>query len=294
MLAVEYGGLDSDLEMRRPFISFSIVQLETLFAQKSNELAALKDLLNELRHRSTHRATSLRSCVEERVKVFGDQSTSSTEQCGPLFDGEPVGGRSEESTNAPHRASRPETLPAENEQGESTPTRAASTQIAKIIPPDDRRLPRHFSGIAGPGVKGKPDAYQPLLDTDLVIDFPPDVTRVQRYVRALELLIAEMRKEGSGSRRYELENGKLVDTQAGQVIYAFPFSEEAESFEEAVVEIDFEGRRSRGQIVSISEGTLLICIDDHLGVIIRRCVLLIDNTALIEALKDRLRTGRTP
>ena len=150
------------------------------------------------------------------------------------------------------------------------------------------QIPQHFNGIAAPGVAGKPDPYQPTLDNDLVIDLPSDATNVQRFVSGLDALINEMRREGSGSRRYELEHGRIVDTQAGDPIYAFPFSEEAEIFEEARIEIAVEGRRSKGQVVSISEGTILISLEDNLGPSIRRCILLIDNTALIEALKDRL------
>lgn len=270
--------------MKRPFIQYGIVQLEELFAERSDKHSTVRDLLEELKHRKTGRAKRLRQRVEKHLTALESRPSKGTARTDNLA-GEKSQGVSPEShlkpSNRSSKKAEPSALPTEW-IAKSSAERTLDEQ------PDDRGPPRHFTGIAGPGVKGKPDAYEPALNTDLVIDAPPDATRTQRYVRALDALIAEMRREGSGSRRYELERGKLVDTQGDQPIYAFPFSEEAEIFEEARIEIEADGRRSRGQIVSISEGTILVTLDDHLGPSIRRCILLIDNTALVEALKDRL------
>ena len=270
--------------MPRPFIQHGIVQLEKLFAEKNEERPTMRSLLDELEHRKTDRAKRLCNRVEERLTALENQSKKDPALTGDLFEGRPVGVRPESQPTPSRTSSGPAASSA------SAGERAAEASASSVPgeQPDDRKMPQHFTGIAAPGVTGKPDAYQPALVTDLVIDLPPDSTNIQRYVRALDALISEMRREGSGSRRYELEQGKVVDTQAGQHIYAFPFSEEAEIFEEARIEIEVDGRRSRGQIVSISEGTILISLDDHLGPSIRRCILLIDNTALVEALKVRL------
>lgn len=270
--------------MKRPFIQLGITQLEKLFADRSEERAAMQSLLDELEHRKTDRARRLRESVEERLAALENQSKEGPVHTGDLFGGRPVGVRPENSP-APFRTS---SGPPASSASASQKTAETSAPSIPHEQPDDRGMPQHFTGIAAPGIKGRPDAYQPALDSDLVIELPPDPTNIQRYVRALDALISEMRREGSGSRRYELEHGKIADTQAGQPIYAFPFSEEAEIFEEARIEIEVDGRRSRGQIVSISEGTILVSLDDHLGPSIRRCILHIDNTALIEALKDRL------
>lgn len=239
----------------RPLSPLKIAELENLFAEKSEEWAAMRSLLDELEHRKTDRAKRLRGRVEVRLAALENQSKEVPPLTGDLFEGRPVGVRPENQPTPSRTSSSPAASPASASQ------KTAETSAPSIPDeqPDDRRMPQHFTGIAAPGVKGKPDAYQPALDTDLVIDLPPDSTNIQRYVHALDALISEMRREGSGSRRYELEHGKIVDTQAGQPIYAFPFSEEAEIFEEARIEIEVDGRRSRGQIVSISEGAILIC-----------------------------------
>jgi ssDNA-binding Zn-finger/Zn-ribbon topoisomerase 1 len=254
--------------MERPFFDLGVVQLEALFAEEQENIGGLKTLLNELKHRKTDRARQLLKRIEAHLNTF-DQPAKTTPSRAESFP-------QNERPAVQRPASR------ESQKAAPQPTSYGEPQ------PDDRRMPNQFSGIAAPGVTGKPGVYQPPLKTDLVLDLPPDATRVQRYVRALDAMISEMRKEGSGSRRYELENGKLIDTQGGQPIYAFPFSGEAEIFEEAKIEIQVNARRSGGQIVSISEGTLTISLDDQFEPSIQRCILLIDNTALIEALKERL------
>jgi len=97
-----------------------------------------------------------------------------------------------------------------------------------------------------------------------------------------------MRRKGSGQKRFELENGTVVDDEAGRRVYAFAFNEEATIFEDAEVEIEIEGQRAKGQIVSITQDTLLVAIAGEFAANIARCILFIDNTALLIALKERL------
>lgn len=155
-------------------------------------------------------------------------------------------------------------------------------------PPDDRRRPETMTRIAGPGVAGRPSAYVPRLKSDVAIDLPSGTSRARAYVLALTALLDEMRKADKGKQRYALENGKLVEAEGDRPVYAFPFPDRADLFEDTKVEIEADGRRRCGQLVSLADGKLLIALDEHLGTVIRRCILIIDNTALIEMLKDRL------
>lgn len=135
---------------------------------------------------------------------------------------------------------------------------------------------------------GRPSAYVPRLKTTLTLDLPAESTHARHYAQALEALIREMRKTGKGNRRYALENGTLVGVEGDLPVYSFPFPDRADLFEDTRVEIEAEGRRRSGQLMSVADGKLKIALDEHLGPVIRRCVLIIDNTALIEVLKDRL------
>src|SRR5262249_15514262 len=139
--------------------------------------------------------------------------------------------------------------------------------------PDDSRRTSGFTRVSAPGVRGKPDPFQPALDTDVVLKVPAGAPKGVRYAVALDALIAEIRRKGSGQRRYELENGTVVDHQAGQRVYAFAFNEDATIFEDAEVEIDVQGQRAKGQIVSITQDALLVAIAGEFGANIARCIL---------------------
>jgi superfamily I DNA/RNA helicase len=55
----------------RPYISFSIQELERLFAEPANDVALLKKIQAELRHRKTPRAKSLAGRISQRLCVLG-------------------------------------------------------------------------------------------------------------------------------------------------------------------------------------------------------------------------------
>ncbi len=280
--------------MRRPYISLSVAQLEAVFAQSENDRAVLEDLLRELDpHRKTDRAKRLRQRVSERLAVLsGGSPGPRANSQSDLFTSRPLG-----TPATGDGASVPADLPTDSDSHNRTHRHSArsgvtdsgsATTSAGPTPPDDRRMPSHFTRIARPGVRGKPDAFQPLLDTSLLVNIPEGASRIQRFTTTLEALVNEMRRTGGGQRRYELENGKAVDLEGQQAVYAFRFAEDADIFEDAEVEIDIEGRRAKGQIVSISEGSLLVALDGDFGPLIARCTLVIDNTALLVALKERL------
>ena len=79
---------------------------------------------------------------------------------------------------------------------------------------------------------------------------------------ALAALIAEIKATGAGQKRYELEDG--VRTQSEEFVYEFPFTDEAELFEDARVEVEISGQRVQASIVSINSGRLFLAIDQDL------------------------------
>lgn len=251
--------------MSRPYFNNNITQLEKIFAENCNDVAILSGLLDELEHRKTNKAKQLCAQINEQLNNINTQGSKTSAR--------------KISKNDPPLKKCPPT--------KATPKKPA-TNVTTSEFPDDRMKPSVFLDISAPGIAGKPDAYQPVLKSDLKIDVPPNSSNAHRFVLALDALIKEMRQEGSGSRRYELENGKLVDRQGTLSIYGFPFPEDAEIFEEARIEVDVNGARTAGQVVSISDGAILVALDNDLGTTVRHCILLIDNTALLETLKDRL------
>jgi AAA domain/PLD-like domain len=272
--------------MKRPYISSGIQELEKLFADHQADTGVLKQLQAELACRTTDRAARLRERVEERLR-----SIAGTANQGDFFDGSAAGLKSktstdQKSTDEPSPVST--VMPPSVERKRTTGSDDLKGMTADAAAPDDRRRPSRLSHISAPGVRGKPDPFQPALDTDVVLKVPTGAPRAVRYALALDALVGEMRRKGSGQKRYELENGRVVDHQAGQNIYAFAFNEDATIFEDAEVEIEIEKQRAKGQIVSITPDTLLIAIAGEFGADIARCALLIDDTALLVALKERL------
>ena len=80
----------------------------------------------------------------------------------------------------------------------------------------------------------------------------------------------------------------MSEAAGDEILYRFPFTDEAELFEEAEVKVQVEGRRVEGTIMSIGSGYLILALKEDIGEEVRSVVLLIDATALLEALKERI------
>ncbi len=89
-------------------------------------------------------------------------------------------------------------------------------------------------------------------------------------------------------RTVTLENGEAVALDGRERGYRFPYDGDAELFEGAKVTIAIGNRTCDGQSASVSSQWLVVSFDEDLGSTIGACVLRIDNTAMIDALADRL------
>ena len=150
--------------------------------------------------------------------------------------------------------------------------------------PYDQKRPFRLAQMRPPGTSGLPDPWQRTLSQDLTLPVSKDADLPELFVAALKALIAEIKRNGSSQKRYELEKGGRLEAGQDNTIYAFPFTDEAELFEEAQVELQVSGRRIEGSIVSVSAGRLVLSLDEDLGAEIAKAVLGIDTTALLAAL----------
>jgi hypothetical protein len=112
------------------------------------------------------------------------------------------------------------------------------------------------------------------------------------FVAALNALISKIRTTGANQKRYELENGERLETAQDSILYSFPFTDDAELFEEAQIELQAIGRRVEGTIVSISADRLVFALREDLGAEIAKAVLAIDTTALLTALVTKIEQVR--
>jgi hypothetical protein len=273
----------------RPYTSLSIEDLEATYHANPDDLNVLSRLVQELSFRTTRRARDLLASAAERladlVLAFDAERTD--------FEPEPDG---------PARASDDELLSAEavpeyEEAGTTARTDNVNSNAAASAllptdnvgsdePPDDRKRPERLSRIRPLGTPGLPQPWVRPLNADCHLGVAADADLPQIYVAALIALIAEIKATGAGQKRYELENG--IRAEGAEAVYEFPFADEADLFEDAKVEVEISGRRIDASIVSISFGRLWLATGEELGTVLKRVVLLVDATALLEALKQRI------
>ena len=290
----------------RPYSSHSIEDLEESFADLEDDPYVLTQLLEELSVRQTKRARKLLARVSERLAAFE-----------PDADDDEIGDGRAVSLDERQEPNGSESSPDLDEDAEEPAPRAFGVEPAEVAvkglgkasnsrretwgtlfgaaaedfeqPPDDRRQPDSLSRMRPLGTSGLPSPWTRPLDTSLRLEPGPEP--VDRYIAALTALIAELRRDG-GRKRYELENGQRVDGAGQEPVYRFAFSDEAELFEDAKVEIEVLGRRVDGSVVSIQPGILVLSVTEDLGPDVPRAILIIDDTALLEALKDRLTAAK--
>ena len=85
-----------------------------------------------------------------------------------------------------------------------------------------------------------------------------------------------------------LEGGVKVQLDGKENGYQFPYNEDAELFEGAAVIAVVGGTQSEGRIVAFLGNQIVISLQDDFGPRISACIVRIDNTAMLEALRARL------
>ena len=153
--------------------------------------------------------------------------------------------------------------------------------------PDGRKRPDQPL-IRPPGTQDLRAVYERTLQQRINLNLSANADLSDIFIAALRELIREIKRTGAGQKRYELEKGRRGEPAGDDILYHFPFADEAELFEEAQVEIQVEGQRVEGTIVSIGDSHLTLALKENIGDEVRFAVLLIDTTALLEALKEKI------
>jgi hypothetical protein len=237
--------------MPRPLFQHSTEELATLFDGWRSDPAQLRILLDELNHRQRPRAVKLREDVEKALAGVRGTTT------GPKVPPRTESSESEEKTDR-----------------ESSSDKQGSYSKFTVIQPL--------------GVCGRPSPFRPELLTDVRLDICEGDPLAKVYRVALAELIREMKRRKIGNRQFILEDGKSVNTEGKGFSYQFEFAEDANLFEGAQIEIVIGGRAMNGSLTAILQGRIIITLSEHFGSSIGQCILRIDNTALLQALHDRL------
>ncbi|MDE2741207.1 MAG: AAA domain-containing protein [Gemmatimonadota bacterium] len=115
---------------------------------------------------------------------------------------------------------------------------------------------------------------------------PDDADLPDRFIAALGELIREMKTSRAGQKRYELKEGRRTETAGDDILYRFPFTDKIER--EDQVEIQVGQRRVEGTIVAIGAGHLVLALKEDIGDEVSSAILMIYETALLEALKEKI------
>jgi hypothetical protein len=259
----------------RPYFQASIKGLEALFEQHADDTGLLAALLDELEQRKSPKAIGLKDRVVKRLaakKAGADASNVSP-------------------TPRPQAPRQPE-LPLDT-----------TTSATRKVPPlssvnnngaaDDRDRgsapKREISRIRKPGrLTDVPDARPTFTSNKIDLKLSANASLLQRYIKSLEFLVADMRRKNSGMRMVTVTNGLRIAVDTGGYGYQFVFDGDESLFEGAAIVAEVGGRFCEGQIASVAENRITISVREDLGREIEFCVLRIDNTAMIEALRKRL------
>jgi hypothetical protein len=265
--------------MARPYSQLSIEDLEDLLNKHGRDPPILFLLIEELAQRHTKRARNLLSVVAELV---AKANTSEAE-------GETQSQRELELDDSGPNPS-PEIITEGSTYSRGGGHRGGGWSVigAEDVPPDDRRRPETLSRIRPPGTPGLPTPWVRPLNNNISLTLPGNPDLPQIYAAALSALIAEIKQTGAGQKRYELENGIRAEAVDDTLIYEFAFTDDANLFQDAKVEVQIFGKRIEASILSIGPGSLKVSTSEDLGPTVARAALLVDATALLEALKDRI------
>ena len=252
--------------MSRPYISAGIEELGGIFTASRDNPHVLKQLQEELQHRSTKRAKALLARVKRQLETLQND------------------GSGDDPPSAVQPESRPKGPP------KKPPLGPASGEPLQddYSHPDDQKKPHRLVPIRPPGTSGLPDPMPPRIRDGPTLQIAKDADLPDRFAAALNALIAEIKKKGSGQKQYKLDKGVRSESPGQEYIYSFVFTDEADLFEEAQVELQVSDRRVQGSIVSISAGKLVIAVKEDLGASIPKAFLVIDATALLVALVEKL------
>ncbi|MFN0196674.1 MAG: AAA domain-containing protein, partial [Planctomycetaceae bacterium] len=245
--------------MNRPLINKRASELERLFHESKDSPELLRVLLAELIHRSRPRAVKLRKMVEDTLDGKVSLNNASTQMT--LWPSPPEHGT-------------PRNRSQKSRQAGSTKERFVAPEI--------------FTTIQPLGVAPRPTAFRPELNTEITLDIGDSDPLAKKYRVALAALIHEMRTRRTGHQRFPLEDGVCIPTDARGTSYQFNFDEEANIFEGAKIELIVGGRVVKGVLTAIMDKAIIVTLQEDFGEYISLCILRIDNTALLQALHDRI------
>jgi hypothetical protein len=278
----------------RPYFNSTGEQIRQVFNDNQNNPEVLKRVLAELQYRSTPKMKALRAKVEEKISAING-SPGSTKKVPPPKHASPEHSPRQYQPQNPEQKGLFEDenkpLGEGKRSAESTPADLkpkigrSSKRGTTEEPPREQRIGK----IRKIGkLNGVPAKRQFELKDEVKLEFRKDAPLVERYEAGVKALVAEMRRKKTAFKQVVLEGGVKVQLDGKENGYQFPYNEDAELFEGAAVIAVVGGTQSEGRIVAFLGNQIVISLQDDFGPRISACIVRIDNTAMLEALRARL------
>lgn len=283
--------------MQRPYFQKKTQELRALYESGRNDHGQNLEILVELSFRKTSIARVLREEIEKELK-----SNQAGTPLVPALHQQPQATPPRATTPPPPAVpiAQPVTIPDRSQTAAHATT---PTPITQPIPVHNRppppKSPVPVSQVASApqsglhkiqplGVRGRPEAWTPPLKDEIQLEIKPSDTLAKVFCAALFELIRELKQKNNGTQQFALEDGRRLSADLRGYSYQFEFTEEANLFESAKVEVVIGGKAIAGQITGLFQGQIIVTLEADFGPVILNCVLRIDNTALLQALHDRL------
>lgn len=281
----------------RPYIDFRGQALRDLYKASLEDETVLTALVDELRYRNVPAMRILRAEVESSIRERKRQISRSPVVQHPHSEHVTVTSNdfrpaSESDGSFLPESDREEDVDPSFSETDSTIASEEETAYASSRPHNAAQAIRPCGNL-----RDVPSRWFPPDRRDIELRLPESASRLEKFIAALRALVADMRRKGAGMRTITLQQGEAIELDGHEKGYRFPYDGDAELFEGAKVSIEMGGKTSDGWIVSVSKQWLIISLAEDFGTTIKACILRIDNTAMIEALAERLakvQTGEFP
>jgi AAA domain/Topoisomerase DNA binding C4 zinc finger/PLD-like domain len=290
-----WGHKEASQMPNRPFLNFSGDQIRQVFDENQDNLEVLKQVLVELQRRSTPKMKALRSKVEEKIsELTGSASGLKTEP--PPKSSPPKHVLRQSQPPKPEQKSmfgdeyKPHGKTKRNARSSAVKAEAKDSASSnnKEIREETLRGPR-MGKMRKPGkLDGVPAKRQFDFKDEVKLEIRKDAPLVERYEAGVKALVAEMRYKKTAFKQIVLEDGLQVQLDGKENGYQFPYNDDAELFEGAAVIAVVGDTQSEGRIVASPENQIVIALQGDFGPRIAACLVRIDNTAMLEALRGRL------
>jgi hypothetical protein len=257
----------------RPFFQASTGALRGIVENPLSSREELSQVLAELKHRERPQAIRLKEQLEAMLAAPPKMASAHSRPTLPTEAGE-------------HVLFGDEIL---LEQASAEPKKRKTSRRSPDVDDAEGQPSAAFRLVEPIGVRGRPSPYRPPLQDNISLGLSQTDPLVKKYRVALEALISEMKKKGAGIQSFSLERGTLVNTDGGLFAYRFDFAEEANLFEGAKVDVQLGAQAVQGSIAAVMQGQIIVSMVSDFGEEIRNCILKIDNTALLQALSERLK-----